>query len=186
MKKFVLGTLAMTLLMSSGAFAQRFDSTPRDRYDRHERSDDREFRREERWHVGGTVPYQYRVGGKFVHEDWAGVGLRRPPRGHSWLKIGARFILADDRSGRILDVESARGRQAVWTRGGVVPYDLRVGGKHVHYDWRGVGLRRPPDGFAWMRLGQAYVLANQRSGKILDVEPVRRYDRFDGHTGRRR
>src|SRR5688572_14719147 len=112
MKALVLGTVALSLLTGSAALAQRYDSSPRDRYDRdyqyndfdrdRGRDRDREFRRGERgdrdsrWRIGGTVPYEFRAGGKFVHYDWAGVGLRRPPRGYSWLKIGDSFVLTDD------------------------------------------------------------------------------------------
>ncbi|MGE4064388.1 MAG: RcnB family protein [Rhodospirillaceae bacterium] len=198
MKKLVLGTVAMTLLMSSGAFAQSYydrDRVDGPRYerdrDRDVRRDDRgDFRREDRdgrWRVGGTVPYELRSGGRYIHYDWAGVGLERPPRGYQWLRIGDSYVLTDQRNGHILDVENARGRRAVWTEGGVVPAEMRSGGRYIHYDWRGAGLRRPPEGFAWMHLDNAFVLADQHTGKIIDVEPA--FDRnrnARANDGRRR
>lgn len=189
MKTLLLGATALLLVSGSGAFAQRYDSRDYDgpryerdyygpRYERdYDRGDyDRGSRRgDTRWREGGVLPYEYRAGGKYVHYDWRGSGLQRPPRDFAWMRIGDQFVLANQRTGYILDVEYARNRPAVWTRGGVVPYELRVGGKNVEYDWRGAGLRRPPEGHVWMRLGDAYVLADQHSGEIADVRPAGRY-----------
>lgn len=182
MKSLVLTTMALTLLSGSAALAQRYDSPRGDYSPRYERDYDGGYERyrgdrsdEMRFREGGVLPYAYRVGGKYVHYDWRGSGLRRPPRDFAWMRIGDQFVLANQRTGYILDVTYARGRQEVWIRGGVVPYELRVGGRHVEYDWRGAGLRRPPEGYAWLRLGDAYVLADQHDGEILDVRPAGRY-----------
>jgi Ni/Co efflux regulator RcnB len=86
----------------------------------------------------------------------------------------AAFAQRSDSSPR-----NAESRRAVWIEGGVVPDDLRVGGKNVHTDWRGAGLRPPPEGFAWLHLGDSYVLTDQKSGRILNVETVFGYDKYD-------
>lgn len=183
-KTLLLGAVAMSLLTTS-AWAQRYDSSrdTRPQYDRDYGDDrgDRDYRgdREERrdgYREGGTVPYEFLKGGRYIHYDWAGVGLRRPPRDHQWLHIGNQFILADQRNGRILDTTTDR-RRAVWTPGGVVPSDLTAGGRHIEYDWRSEGLPRPPQGYAWLRLDNTFVLADQRTGKIRDVREADGWDR---------
>jgi len=180
MRILLLGAVAMSLLTSS-AWAQRYDS-PRDtrpQYDQDRASrGDRDNRDERRgdYREGGSVPYEYLKGGRYIHYDWAGVGLRRPPRDHQWLHVGNQFILADQRNGRILDITTDR-RRAVWTRGGIVPNDLTAGGQHIHYEWRRDGLPRPPQGYAWMRLDDSFVLADQRTGKIRDVRDADDRDR---------
>ncbi len=188
MKTVVLGAVALSLLAGTAltvpaASAQQHsdrsynaadydrddDGYQRYRGERYEDRYDRADRGRGGLREGGIVPYNLRAGGHYIHEDWRGSGLRRPPRGASWLKIGGDFILADDRTGRILDVENARGRPAVWTEGGVVPYEFRVGGKYIHYDWRGAGLPPPRRGQAWLHLGDAFVLADTHTGRIADV-----------------
>lgn len=189
MKPVVFGAVAVALLagtaltVPSASAQQRYDRSydyerydrsydrydRDDGYDRGERRGDRFERNRGDFREGGIVPYNLRVGGHYVHEDWRGSGLRRPPRGTSWLKIGNDFILANNQTGRILEIENARGRPAVWTEGGVVPYEFRVGGKYVHHDWRGAGLPPPRNGQAWLHLGDAFVLADTHTGKIADV-----------------
>lgn len=168
MRTLLLGAVAMSLLTSS-AWAQRYDSSrdTRPQYDNEDRRGNRDESSGD-YRKGGSIPYELLKGGRYIHYDWAGVGLRRPPREHQWLHIGNQFILADQRDGRIVDITSDR-RRAVWTRGGIVPSDLTAGGQHIHYEWRRDGLPRPPQGYAWMRLGDSFVLADQRSGKIRDV-----------------
>lgn len=186
MRTLLLGAVAMSLFTSS-AWAQRYDSSreTRPRYER-EYSDQRDYRddrgdrdyRRDRdgrrggYREGGTVPYEYLKGGRYIHYDWAGVGLRRPPRDHHWLHIGNQYILADQRNGRILDITTDR-RRAIWTEGGVVPSELTAQGRHVYYDWRRAGLPRPPRGHAWMLLGDTFVLADQHTGRIRDVRDAR-------------
>lgn len=184
MKTLVLGVVALSLLTGSAAYAQRSDHGPRyeterDRFYRGDRRSD-----DSRWSGRGVLPYELRRGGHYVHDDWRGSGLRPPPRDHLWFRIGNEFILAHEHTGRIADVENARGRPAVWTRGGVVPYELRRGGRYIHYDWQRAGLRRPPQDHFWFRLGDTFVLAHEHTGRIVDVESPD--DDRDRRRGRRR
>lgn len=54
-----------------------------------------------------------------------------------------------------------------WARGGYLPPAYRQG--YVIYDYGHYGLRRPPYGYAWRRVGDDYVLAALATGLILEV-----------------
>lgn len=167
MKKLLLTTMAIALL-SGTAYAQRYDARDRDRAPRYE---------QQRGHYeeGDRIPYEFMKGGKYIYYDWRNAGLRRPERGEAWMKIGDQLLLADQRSGRISDTRPLRSIRLAWREGGEVPYEYRVGGKYIHYDWRGAGLPPPPSGYQWMRIDDAFILADQRTGLIRDVQPARRW-----------
>ncbi len=118
-------------------------------------------------------------GGQYITYNWGENGLQRPPTGYAWMKIGEQFYLADQQSGQIRDVKDARRERPALREGGQVPYDLMVGGKNIYYQWRESGLPKPPNGYAWMRFGQQYFLANQKSGLIKEVRDI-----DDQHRGR--
>jgi len=170
MKKLILGVAAFALL-SGSAFAQNFnrDNRGRDR----DRDPPRAVHVQETYRAGDTIPYELRVGGHYAFYDWRGAGLKQPRGSNHWFKIRDQYLLADQHTGKIREVRGLRADRIPYREGGVVPYDLRVGGKNIHYDWRGAGLDRPRQGYQWMRLGDMYVLANQQSGRIADVKPIR-------------
>lgn len=172
MKKLLLTTLAISLL-AGPAFAQRYDSRDRDRdgprnEQRYEQRGDRRGGYDE----GDRVPYGFMKGGKYIYYDWRNTGLQRPPRGFAWMKIGDQFLLADQKSGLITDTRAVRSTRVTWREGGMVPYEYRVGGKYIEYNWRRAGLSPPPSGYQWMRIDDAYILADQQSGRIEDVRPA--------------
>lgn len=182
MKKLILGVTALALL-SGTAFAQNYN---RDRYDGRDNSsrydsrgsNDRDGRgrdsfRQDTFRPGGTIPYQYRAGGHYAFYDWRGAGLAEPRGPFHWFKIGDQYILADQHTGKISDVRPVRGERIRFVEGGVVPYEYRVGGKYIYYDWQGAGLKRPQRGYQWMHIGDFYVLADQQNGNIADVKPDR-------------
>lgn len=100
MKTLLLGAVALTLF-GAPAFAQRYNGDwegPRH---------DRDYG-PRRLHEGGTVPYEFRQGGRYIYYDWRDAGLRRPPRGYEWMLIGNQFVLAHQHNGFILDARRAR------------------------------------------------------------------------------
>lgn len=60
-----------------------------------------------------------------------------------------------------------------YQEGDRVPYEFMRGGRYIYYDWRNTGLQRPPRGYAWMKIGDQFLLADQQSGRIVDTRPVR-------------
>ena len=178
MKKLILGATALALL-SGTAFAQNYNRDRNDgpRYDQRDNNDrnDRgqDTFRQETFRVGGTIPYQYRAGGHYVFYDWRGARLAEPRGAYLWFKIGDQYILADQHTGKISNVRPVAAQRLRFTEGGVVPYEYRVGGKYIYYDWQSAGLKRPQRGYQWMLIGDTYVLANQQNGNISDVQPQR-------------
>lgn len=171
MKKLVLATVTTMLvsgaLMSGTAFAQR--------YDRDDRRDDRYEAARGRFDEGDRIPYAYMQGGKYIYYDWRTAGLSRPSRGYAWMKIGDQYLLANQRTGEIDEVRPVRATRTRWVEGGRVPYEYMQGGKYIFYNWRSADLPRPPSGMAWMKIGDTLLLADQRSGRIDEVRPMRRW-----------
>ncbi len=91
MKRLLLGAVALSLLVSP-AFAQQRGDNRRPGYDQ-----------QQRWQRGARIPSEYRSD-QYVYFGWRGAGLRPPQRGYRWLQIGDQYVLADMRSGRIIDV----------------------------------------------------------------------------------
>ncbi len=173
MKKLILGAAAFALL-SGSAFAQNTYNRDRDNGPRYEdRGGPRGDRTTDTFRPGGTIPYEYRAGGHYAFYDWRGAGLPQPRGANHWFKISGQYVLADQHTGKISDVRRVTAEPLRFREGGVVPYEYRVGGKYITYDWRGMGLDRPPRGYQWMHIGDMYVLANQQNGMIKDVEPER-------------
>lgn len=56
-----------------------------------------------------------------------------------------------------------------WGRGQTLPPAYRGSG----VDYRSQGLRRPPGGYGWVRVGPDYLLMDRRTGMVLDVIPGR-------------
>lgn len=180
MKTLVVSSLLLAFLAGSPAFAQRYDAqrdyrdsgrSGRDARESDQRGDQRELSLKE----GDTVPYDLRVGGHHIHYAWRESGLRQPPEGYAWMLIGDDYLLADQRSGLIREVRKVheqREQRASLSEGGKVPYAYMEGGHYIDYQWRENGLRPPPRGYAWMRIGDQFVLADQRSGFIKDIQNV--------------
>ncbi len=184
MKKTLVMSAAALALFTSTAFAQRSDSG-RDRdYQRYEDRGDRRGDRE--LSMRDRLLTQYMRGGRHIHEDWCKTGLRRPPIDFQWMRIGSQFVLANQRTGAIADVRhvSDTNPRNSWCEGSKVPYEYMKGGRYIHYDWRGAGLRAPPPQHQWMLVEGQFVLANQRTGMIVEVrdgdDRPRRRDRRGG------
>ena len=184
MKKLILGAVALALL-SAPAFAQNYNrdrrESGRDNGPRSEQRNDNDrsdrgrdtFRPGDSFHAGGTIPYQFRVGGHYAFYDWRGAGLKAPRAPYHWFKIGDQYLLADQHTGKIIDVREVGRSRLSFVEGGIVPYEYRVGGKYIYYDWYRAGLKRPPRGFEWMLIGDSLVLADQQNGTIAEVRPER-------------
>ena len=177
MKKLILGAAAFALLTGS-AFAQNTYNRDRDsgrdsspRYE--DRGQTRGDRGAETFRTGGTIPYEYRAGGHYAFYDWRGARLPQPRGPNHWFKIGGVYVLADQHTGKISDVRPVAAERIRFVEGGIVPYEYRVGGKYIYYDWQRAGLKRPQRGYQWMHIGDTYVLANQQNGRISDVERER-------------
>jgi Ni/Co efflux regulator RcnB len=189
MKKTLVMSAAALALFTSSAFAQRSDG-PRNR-DWDQRYEDRDDRRDDRrgdreLSTRDRLPSQYMRGGRYIHEDWCKTGLRRPPIDFQWMRIGNQFVLANQSTGAIADVRhvnSTRERSS-WCEGSKLPYEYMKGGRYIHYDWRDAGLRAPPPQHQWMFVEGQFVLANQRTGMIVEVRDG--YDRPRRGDGRRR
>lgn len=171
MKNILLTTIAIALL-SGTAHAQRYD----DRYDRYDRSAPR-YEQRDRFAEGDRIPYSYMKGGAYIYYDWRNAGLERPRRGYAWMKIGNQLLLADQQTGEIAEARPLRSVRVEWREGGRVPYEYMQGGRYIEYNWRGADLSPPPSGYAWMRIGDVYLLADQKSGRIEQVRPIWR-DRY--------
>ncbi|RUS65604.1 hypothetical protein CUZ56_02690 [Saezia sanguinis] len=52
---------------------------------------------------GGYLPPHYRGHGYWVN-DWRGYGLRQPPRGHHWVRVGDDFVLIAVATGIITSI----------------------------------------------------------------------------------
>ena len=60
----------------------------------------------------------------------------------------------------------------VWARGERVPAELRDR-DHTVWDWRAHHLRRPPDGYAWVRDRDRFMLVSKRNGRIAELAEAR-------------
>jgi surface antigen/Ni/Co efflux regulator RcnB len=102
MNKLALGALALGSLASFAAQAQRYDNQnpPPNEYYRDHDARDQEG---PRWSQGERLPDSF-MAERFVFYGWRDNGLKAPPRGFSWRLIGNRFILADNRNGRIIEI----------------------------------------------------------------------------------
>lgn len=77
---------------------------------------------------------------------------------------------ADSASGKTVQAEHTNEHYKV----GDTAHDLykqeRVGIK----DWQQKGLKEPQEDTQWVQISNKYVLVNTDSGKILDIEPVKK------------
>ncbi|WP_297515502.1 RcnB family protein [uncultured Caulobacter sp.] len=123
MKRFIAASLAVLTLAGAGAASAqdwRRDHDDHGRYDhgRYEardrayeqgrrdqaRAEDRRDRREyRRWVRGQRLDARYRGGGYSV-SDYRRYGLRAPPRGYRWHRVGDQYVLAAVATGLIASV----------------------------------------------------------------------------------
>jgi len=59
-----------------------------------------------------------------------------------------------------------------WVRGERVPVELRDR-DHIVWDYRANHLRRPPDGYVWIRDRDRFLLVGKRTGRIAELAQVR-------------
>ena len=179
MKSLTGATIALTLLASTAAVAQREDrnhqsqsSDPREnnggRLDSQGYNDPNSDR--PHWSRGDRLPEQYRQD-RYVVSDWRSRNLRTPPRGYQWVRNdNDQYLLAAIASGVIADIVSQNQYRDdyQWSRG-----DRLSGGyldrRYVVSDWRGNHLRRPPHGYHWVRINNQFLLTAIGSGVIADV-----------------
>ena len=125
MRTFAASLMAVALLTSTPAFAQKKDHritrcAPGDRHcaerfapvrqPERDRGRDDGMRRNDRW---DGPPAAYRRGDRihpdhrskqYVVDDWRGHGLRRPPRGYQWVQNGGDYLLVAVTTGIILEL----------------------------------------------------------------------------------
>ena len=100
MKYLLSAAIALTLLGSPAALAQpapfQNNGAPGDRQGVNQ------FNRDQpHWSRGDRLPDQYRQN-QYVVSDWRGNHLRRPPRGHHWVRVNDRYVLVAITSGLIM------------------------------------------------------------------------------------
>lgn len=118
MKRFLTASLAVLTLAGAGAASAqdwRRDHNDNGRYDARDRAyeqgrrdqaraEDRRDRREyHRWARGQRLDARYRGGGYYV-SDYRRYGLRAPPRGYRWHRVGDQYVLAAVATGLIASV----------------------------------------------------------------------------------
>jgi Ni/Co efflux regulator RcnB len=59
------------------------------------------------WNSGDRIPSGYRTRTYYV-TDYKRYDLRKPPRGHSWVRVGNDVVLVRSNNGKIADVVRAR------------------------------------------------------------------------------
>jgi Ni/Co efflux regulator RcnB len=110
MKYLISAAIALTLLGSPAALAQRDNPN-------HQGQNPTPFqntggpggpqgfnqsnRDQPHWSRGDRLPDQYRQN-QYVVSDWRGHHLRKPPRGHHWVRVNDRYVLVAITSGLIM------------------------------------------------------------------------------------
>lgn len=89
------------------------DRDDRRRYDydsRNDRNDSQRYNSSHRaWARGQTLPREYRREDN-IYRGWRDDGLRAPPRGSQWLRIGGQFVLVSMRTGKITEIRLVQPR----------------------------------------------------------------------------
>jgi len=110
MKRLVIAVTALSIIAPAAALAQ---PQPKHGYEyqlvkkRHD--DRRDFRRHDDrrqyWTRGRELPRSYR---SHVVRDYGRYHLRRPPRGHQWVRVGNDYLLISIASGVIASIVAGR------------------------------------------------------------------------------
>jgi Ni/Co efflux regulator RcnB len=111
MKYLISTALALALLGSSAALAQPYNPN-------HQGQNPAPFqnnggpggpqgfngpnRDQPHWSRGDRLPDQYRQN-DYVVSDWRSHHLRKPPRGHHWVRVNDRYVLVAITSGLIME-----------------------------------------------------------------------------------
>jgi Ni/Co efflux regulator RcnB len=67
----------------------------------HQKQHHQQANRGHQWRRGDHVPRQYYSDKRYWVQDWRGRNLSAPPRGHRWLNIDGRYVLAAVAGGAI-------------------------------------------------------------------------------------
>ena len=95
MKKILIAGVALLLLSTPTAFAQREDE--------HGRSAQNEVRGTPHWARGDRLPDEFR-GDRYHVSDWRALHLRAPGRGYHWVHVGDRYLMVGEKNGMIRDL----------------------------------------------------------------------------------
>ena len=193
MKHLISATIALTLLASTAAIAQRDapnyqgqnyqgqnyqgqngqgrnDARQNNggRFDPqgfNDRSNDRPH-----WSRGDRLPQQYRQD-QYVVRDWQQHNLRTPPRGYRWVRNdNDQYLLAAITNGIIAEIVSQNQyrNDYRWSRGDRLSGGY-LGNRYVVSDWRGNHLRRPDRGHHWVHINNQYMMTAIGSGVIAEI-----------------
>jgi Ni/Co efflux regulator RcnB len=94
MKNVLMAGVAVLLLSTPTAFAQREDEHGGPRFAQNE------VRGTPHWARGDRLPEEFR-GDRYTVSDWRALHLRRPEHGFHWVHIGDRYLLIGERNGMI-------------------------------------------------------------------------------------
>lgn len=97
MKKILLAGVAMLLLSTPTAFAQREDEHGGPRLAQNE------VRGTPHWARGDRLPGEFR-GDRYTVSDWRTLHLKAPQRGYHWVHVGDRYLMVADKNGEIRDL----------------------------------------------------------------------------------
>ena len=97
MKRLILTLAAIASV--AGPMAVATEAAAQPRYDRYQRYDG--YRGDRGYNRGGYLPPSY--SGYYI-SDYGRYGLRPPPRGYRWHRVGDDYLLAAIASGLIFDI----------------------------------------------------------------------------------
>jgi Ni/Co efflux regulator RcnB len=171
-KSVISGLMAVCMMASAPAFAQRYDHA-NDRNDQAQRGNDqnRQQDHQDRGQAGrhdgnehadrGGRNHGYGRGNDYSRNDGYGRndGYRRND-GYGRGDHGQAY--------RAYDASRHDGYRHQMQRGGRLPDEYR-GGRYVVNDWRGRHLSAPPRGYQWVQANNDYVLAAIATGLIAQV-----------------
>jgi Ni/Co efflux regulator RcnB len=179
MKHLICATIALTLLATTAAVAQRDNRSyqgqnydPRQngggRFDPEgfsDRSNDRPH-----WSRGDRLPGQYRQDA-YIVRDWQQRNLRTPPRGYRWVRNdNDQYLLAAIATGIIAEIvnQNQYRDDYRWSRGDRLSGEY-LQKRYVVSDWRANRLHRPARGYHWVRINNQFMLTAIASGVIAEV-----------------
>jgi Ni/Co efflux regulator RcnB len=191
-KILISASVALTLLGSTAALAQRDVRGGQDNYGQNSQSQNRQGQNSDprqnnggrfdpegfneshndrpHWSRGDRLPEQYRQN-QYVIGDWQRHNLRTPPRGYHWVRNdNDQYLLAAIATGIIFDIvnDYQYRDDYQWSRGDRLS-GRYLDNRYVVSDWRANHLRQPPRGYHWVRINNQTMLTSQGRGLIAEI-----------------
>jgi Ni/Co efflux regulator RcnB len=165
-KSVISGLMAVCMMASAPAFAQRYDHG-NDRNDQAQRGNDQNGQQDhhDRGQTGRRDGNEH--GDRQGRND--GYGHNDGYRGNNGYGRNDGYGRGDHgQAQRGYDASRHDGYRHEMRRGGRLPDEYR-GGRYVVNDWRGRHLSAPPRGYQWVQANNDYVLAAIATGLIAQV-----------------